>query len=99
MVEDHPDSEKESPLSPHRLLFTINSTMSERPYHGATSRSPYSSYKTNINLNTTFIHITIVDIVAINKDLLQRFINRLINSLDMELWFKIVLYLPVQGVC
>ena len=75
MVKDHSDSETGNPLSPHRLLFTINSkgsfymhhptdrithttafvtpvvehwlerkiaqshTMSERPYHGATSRS------------------------------------------------------------
>ena len=30
MVKDHSDSEKGNPLSPHRLLLSINSTMSER---------------------------------------------------------------------
>ena len=32
MVKDHPDSEKGNPLSPHRLLFTIN--RQDNTYHG-----------------------------------------------------------------
>ena len=48
MVKDHSASERGNPLPPHGLLFPINSkgsficthrTMSERSYHGTTSRS------------------------------------------------------------